>query len=227
MNRRRLIEILASALAAVTGNTAAAHAMAQAAGRSTAAPTLPFVDEAGKDPGFLAFRADLLQTIERRDVAALLQVVDPRIKNTFGDDNGIEAFKRLWQLDRPDSTLWPGLRRVLTLGGRFEGPDSFVAPYVFATWPDQYDPFDHVALVGDGVRIRSAPRPGAPVLATLSRSILKRDDTFNDANWIGVALPDGRSGFVSSELARMAVDHRAYFARSNGRWVMVVLIAGD
>ena len=43
-----------------------------------------------------AFRSRLQQTIAARDVSALLSIVHSDIKNTFGEDNGIDAFKRLW-----------------------------------------------------------------------------------------------------------------------------------
>jgi hypothetical protein len=102
----------------------------------------------------------------------LLDVVDPGIKNTFGDDNGVQAFSRIWELDRADSALWGELRRVLTLGGTFEGPDTFVAPYVFSNWPSEFDAFDHVALVGDAPRVlQPIERPlvdGRPLLGTIS-----------------------------------------------------------
>ena len=116
---------------------------------------------------------------------------------------------------------------MLSHGGTFDTPDSFVAPYVFSRWLDEFDGFDHVALVGDRVRIRALPAADAGVLAILSRAILRRHEAPYNPDWTGVVLPDGRPGFVASALARSPIDYRAYFTRSNGRWRMVVLIGGD
>lgn len=191
------------------------------------APTLPPVDEATHDATFVAFRDNLLRIVGRRDRMALVDLVDPGIMNTFGGDNGIDAFRRLWRLDAGDSPLWEVLEGVLSHGGTFDTPDSFVAPYVFSRWPDEFDGFDHVALVGDRVRIRALPAADASVLAILSRAILRRQEAPYNPDWTGVVLPDGRPGFVASALARSPIDYRAYFTRSNGRWRMVVLIGGD
>ena len=116
-------------------------------------PRLAPVDEANQRADFFGFREKLQQRIATRDVAALLGIVHPDIKTTFGDDNGIDAFKRLWRLDQRDSELWRELGAVLALGGTFEGSDAFVAPYVFSRWPDNFDAFDHVAVVGSKVRV--------------------------------------------------------------------------
>jgi hypothetical protein len=42
-----------------------------------------------------------------------------------------------------------------------------------------------------------------------------------------VTLADGRSGYIHSRFVRSPVDYRAYFARKDGRWRMVMLLAGD
>src|ERR671910_82309 len=66
-------------------------------------------DEAVRQPEFFSFRAQLLAALARRDTAALMSVVAPEIHNTFGDDNGPVAFRRLWRLDSADSPLWQEL----------------------------------------------------------------------------------------------------------------------
>jgi hypothetical protein len=201
------------------------HGLVRAADLATLEP----VDEAIQQPDFLAFRNNLRTTIARRDVNALLRVVHPNIKNTFGDDNGIEAFKRLWRLDQPDSELWHELGEVLRLGGTFDSPDSFVAPYVFSRWPDDVDAFEHVAVIGSNVRVRAAPSTRSRILTTVSYSILRLggDKGYPQEPWTTVALPDGRTGFVAAYLVRSSVDYRAYFVRTDGQWQMAVLIAGD
>jgi hypothetical protein len=187
------------------------------------------VDEGPRRPDFLAFRRQLQQSVARRDVPGLLRVVHRAIKNGFGGDDGIEAFERRWGLGKPDSELWRELGAVLALGGTFEEPDTFVAPYVFSRWPQEFDAFDHVALVGSNVRVRSAPKADAPILETHSFAILRlgRQGGYRAGPWTAVDLSDGRSGFVASELTRSAVDYRAFFTVVDGRWQMTMLLAGD
>lgn len=210
------------------GALAAALTLTVGAAAAQNLPRLEPVDEGPRRPDFLAFRTSLQEIIARRDVPGLLRVVHPKIRNSFGGDDGVEAFRRLWRLDQADSELWRELGSVLTLGGVFEGPDTFVAPYVFARWPDDIDPFEHVAVVGTGVRVRSAPGPRGRVVATLSYEILRLGSSgYRQEPWTSVLLRNGRRGFVASHLIRSSVDYRAYFTGVGGEWLMMVFIAGD
>jgi hypothetical protein len=190
--------------------------------------TLLPVDEAAALPDFFSFRASLLQVIARRDAAALLGIVDPDIKNGFGDDNGKTAFERQWQPSTPDSPLWETLAAVLALGGRRSGADGFIAPYVFAAWPDGVDGFEHVAVIGDRVHVRRSASADAAEVAVVSFAVLKRgrDDQAPEA-WTPVIAPDGQAGYISSQYVRSPIDYRAFFTRKDGRWRMVMLLAGD
>jgi hypothetical protein len=187
------------------------------------------IDEGPLRPDFLQFRSQLQRTVARRDVSALLQIVHPTIKNSFGGGDGIEGFKERWELDNLDTEVWRELGSVLSLGGTFEDQDTFVAPYVFSRWPDDFDAFEYVALVGSGVRVRSAPSPEAPVIATQSFAILRLEgDSYSrHSPWTFVVVPDGRRGYVSTDLVRSPVGYRAFFERIDGRWQMTVFIAGD
>ena len=51
-------------------------------------PKLQPVDEAGRDPSFGAYRAQLLDAVRRRDVEAIVKAVDPKIRTSFGDGGG-------------------------------------------------------------------------------------------------------------------------------------------
>lgn len=187
------------------------------------------IDEGPRQPDFVAFRQALTRAIADRDAPALLGVVHPDIRNSFGGDDGVEAFKRIWGPEQRSSSVWQELSDVLRLGGTFDGPDTFVAPYVFSRWPSEFDPFEHVALVGSRVRVRSDPNADAHVLATLDYAILQlsADKGYPQRPWTSVRLDDGRSGFVAANLVRSPIDYRAYFVRSNGRWQMTIFIAGD
>jgi hypothetical protein len=191
------------------------------------------VDEAAKDPSFFIFRAQLLKVIQRRDSAALYSMLSPAIKNGFGGDDGITAFKRIWTPQRSTSKFWPELLTVLALGGRFESAGTFIAPYTFSNFPDQSDAFEHGAIIGDGVRVRRGAGTSHPIMVTLSFDIVKVGDWTpvkspnSKESWIAVTLSDGQKGYVSEDYIRNPIDYRAIFNKEKGRWLMTAFVAGD
>lgn len=186
------------------------------------------VDEAQLQPDFFTFRAHLLTTLARRDVPALLEVVDPNIKNSFGGNDGIEEFRKMWELDQPQSRLWETLTALLALGGSFNAEGWFTAPYVFSEWPDDIDAFEQIAIIGSGVRVRTAPDLASEPITSLSYAIvpLSGSTAIND-EWVGVRLPGGAEGYVSGRFVRSSLDYRAMFAKTDGQWRMKFLVAGD
>jgi hypothetical protein len=188
-----------------------------------ASPTCLPVDEAARVPDFFSFRARLQTAVAERNGDAVLAVVDPKIKNGFDAEDGIDAFKRTWRIDEPGSRLWQELGALLALGGVFEGTDAFVAPYTFQC---DDDAFEGAAVMGANVNVRTGPSADATVIGSLTFSMVRLAAGFPEREWIEVAL-DGRKGFVSSRWLRSPIDYRAYFARSHGRWRMTMLVAGD
>lgn len=191
------------------------------------------VDEAVRAPDFFTFRAQLQAAVARRDTAALLAVVHPDVRNTFGDDNGIAAFRRRWGLAEGGDDLWRELGLVLALGGSFSDDSTFTAPYVFSAWPDTLDAFEHVAVIGRGVRVRAAPDAASAVIGVLSFAVVprvydpKRGTEPASSRWVAVRLGDGRTGFVAAGYVRSPVDYRAIFRRRGGQWQLLTFIAGD
>jgi len=192
------------------------------------------VDEAVRQPEFFSFRAALQAAIARRDTVALLAVVHPQIKASFGGDDGIDDFRRLWGLDGDgggpsdgSSDIWTELGTVLALGGSFSGDETFVAPYTYSAWPG-LDAFEHVVLTAAEVPIRSAPRADAPVLRSMDFAILQlaRSAAASDT-WTAVELEDGRTAYVRAAVARSPIDYRAIFSRESGRWQLAMFLAGD
>lgn len=115
---------------------------------------------------------------------------------------------------------------MLSLGGRFEGNDTFVAPYVYSDWPEGIDSFEHVAVIGSHVRLRSAPHADAEPVGIVSFAILKWQGTPH-AGWAKVVAPGGREAYISERFVRSPVDYRAFFGRKGGRWIMQAFVAGD
>jgi len=185
------------------------------------------VDEAARNPDFLAFRNRLKEIIAKRDSAALLEIVHPDIKIGFGGNDGIKAFREEWKPHERASMLWKELGDVLKLGGTFDGPSSFIAPYTFSRWPDAVDAFDFGAVTGARVRIRSAPSLNAATIKTVSYEILElAPDAKAVEGWTAVKL-DATTAYINSRYIRSAVDYRAMFSFSEGRWRMVLFLAGD
>lgn len=198
---------------------------------------LPPVDEASKDPSFAEFRNKLSSIVRQRDAAALLAVVDPKIRVTFGESNGIEGFKRQWKPENSDSPLWTKLDDVLSLGGAFEkipdGSERFVAPYTFAKWPESSDAFETLVAVCPGAVVYEHPDRGSKALGRLDWNILQiaPEDPLRKGQqtteWRAVVLPGGGTAWGESRCLRSSVDYRAAFEKKNGKWTMVYFIAGD
>jgi hypothetical protein len=187
------------------------------------------VDEAASRPDFFTFRAQLQASLARHDLAALMAVVHPKIKNGFGGDDGEANFESKWRPGDADSQVWEELAAVLALGGTFESADTFVAPYVFSRWPQGIDSFEHVAVVGDRVRIRTAPRVDAESAGVSSFGILAVARQFGDTSeeWTAVRLSPTKVGYIASRFVRSPIGYRVYFSKQEGRWQMLMFLAGD
>jgi len=189
------------------------------------------VDEAPLDPEFLAFRTRLQAAVSNHDAAALMDVVHVEIKNGFGGDDGINAFREMWRPEDPKSELWMQLGTVLGLGGSFDEPSEFTAPYTFSKWPSGVDSFDFVAVTAAEVRLRAEPSSDAPVVGTVSYALLQLDTDFDSTRivpheWTTVKY-NGKKGYVASRFVRSPIDYRARFSRLNGTWKLTFFLAGD
>lgn len=202
-------------------------AMGMPVGAAAQQQLLP-VDEAVKQPDFFSFRAGLIAAVARRDAQAILAVVHKDIKTSFGPEGGIDDFKKKWRLDRADSPFWETFATVLALGGTFNSADGFVAPYVFANWPEGSDSFENVAITGSKVRVREAPNAAAATIDALSFVVVPRAQAgVPNQQWVAIRLSNGKTGYVSAAYARSPVDYRAYFQREDGRWKLTLFVAGD
>lgn len=199
----------------------------------TRAPRLLPVDQA--DESFRVFRDSTLAALAGKDTTYLYGILSPDIRTSFGADGGIADFRRMWGMDDPDTRLWSDLARVLRMGGAFASDSTFMAPYVYAVWPDSLDAFEFVAVTSPRAAVRSAPETDADTIGTASYSILQLAEWRGmpetaaepDTSRAGVVLPDGRTGWLSAEDVHSPVGWRAIFARRDGRWTMDAFVAGD
>ena len=183
------------------------------------------VDQAATQPDFFTFRARLQAAVARRDEAAVLAVADPGIRTSFGDDDGLATFRA--KLRDPQGSAWADLGAALALGGRFQSPDSFVAPYVFAGWPDNLDSFECAVVVGDRVRVRVSADPGSAVVGSVSYEIVQVLTPPREGVTTRVRLANGRPGFIASRFVRSPVDYRAIFQKTGRQWLLRAFVAGD
>jgi len=216
-------------LAAAQPRAASNPCVVNASGaRGGVEPTLEPVDEAARRPDFLEFRRRLRDAVSRRDESAVLAIVHPNVRVSFGDDNGVEAFKKEHLANR-DSNFWEEFATILRLGGRFRMEDAFDAPYSFSAWPANLDSFECLAVVGTRVRVRAAPGLDTRLLTALDFAIVRAlpSDGAATPGWRRVQLADGRIGYMSSQFVRSPIDHRALFQLQDGRWRLMAYVAGD
>lgn len=188
------------------------------------------VDEGGQDASFNLFREKLIRAVKAHDAKFLLSIVDKNIKNGFGGDDGINNFKKGWKINSPKSELWDELLFVLTHGGAFskEGRNKlFSAPYIFTNFPADLDGFEHGAITGTDVNLRSEASTASRSIASLSYNVVKMGDQDAAGVWRKVTTLGGKSGYVQSKYVRSAVDFRAGFEQKRGQWVMTFFLAGD
>jgi hypothetical protein len=184
-------------------------------------------DDAPLRPDFLRFRADLQRTVAARNTDALLNIVHPNIRVAFDGAGGPEAFRE-YHVNNPEEDFWREFGQILALGGRFRTPAAFDAPYVFSDWPEEFDAFECLAVIGTSVRLRARPGLNGRVLGALSFGIVQLlPDQPSDPEWRHVRSADGRTGYMASRYLRSPIDHRALFEFIEGRWWLVAYVALD
>ncbi len=198
------------------------------------------VDEGDQDPSFFAYRMHLLDVVVRRDADALFESISEDIRASFGDDGGHEGFREMWRPEETDSDVWEVLGDVLAGGGTFmedeylpETSDaSFQAPYYFSLFPgERFDAFQSGVIIRDQVVVRSEPRMNASSTDTVGFEIVRvpsfEPEGSADSGWIRIELDGGGSGYVPEESIASPIGYRAIFQKTDDRWLMTALVAGD
>ena len=155
--------------------------------------------------GFLFVPRAVAGGVARHDVEAVMAVVHPDIKASFGGDEGIDAFRRLWRPSRAGQRALvassPRCSRSAAPSRagrrswrRTPSADGRTASIRSSTW----------SLIAADVRIREAPRADAAVVTTLSFAILPVEPN-GRARWTRSSGPryswtPGASDYVASRL---------------------------
>lgn len=195
------------------------------------------VDEGPKNASFQAFRTQFIAALKRRDARYIYGVVDRDIKLGFGGEDGIANFKKNWKLESAKSEFWAEMLKVVSNGGTFDksNSNSFMAPYLFTTFPEDIDAFEYQAIFGFNVNLRSRPDINSPVVAQLSYNVVKADyqnsvmkkGTDGQYEWLKIETLGGKRGWVKPEFVRSSIDYRAGFEKIKGKWTLTFFLAGD
>ena len=190
------------------------------------------VDESWKDTSLVSFQKNLLKAAKDQDTVFVYSVVDTMIKNGFGDDPGIEIFKRHWRSPKPD--FRKELITAIKLGGVFYRDNKqFFVPYLMMRFPQDYDAFEYSVVIGDHVNVRQEPNLSSNIITELSYDIVKvknhtsRFDALSGLKWIEIELPQNKVGYICKDYVRSPIDYRFSFEKKGSRWLLTGWFAGD
>lgn len=201
-------------------------------------------NEIPQNEGLSAFVADLRTIIEKEDTTSLFKYLDEDILNGFGGSGGPEEFKQYWNLPKGTPKLWTTLTELLDLGGTLNKESGEVVgatwPYTFTLFPDELDAYNYWIVTGSGVALRKKPASDAEIITRLSYDILPfdyemtyeneenrlEDGDIESVKWIALKYKDS-IGYVSAKYVRSPIDYRMSVLNVDGKWKIVVLVAGD
>lgn len=197
------------------------------------------VNEGPLNKEWVAFEKKLRAAIIQKDVSFILDHVDPEIKASFGDPEGVEIFKKIWFESKSQTNqFFDILERMLDLGGTFDNKNKsiYTMPYVFTTFPEDFDAFEYVAIVGEGVRMRDEPSTKGARLAALSYDIVRfkgvQSDDYDTIGgdthrWAQIETADGTVGWVWGKYVYSPIDFRAGWEQTDDAWQLFFFVSGD
>jgi hypothetical protein len=190
---------------------------------------LPLVDEGAADVSWLRFKKRVADAIASRDKQFLLSILDRNVRNQTEKTRGVAEFRKQWELDTPDTTVWRELSTALQLGSAYvtrdKGGRELCAPYVLGKWPPDVHPFDHAVVISRDSTVQAEPTTGSPALGRLSYDIVEVDDWEVDdrkdpkQKWVRIRHGK-RDGYVLEEHVRSPVEQAACFVKAGSSWKM-------
>jgi hypothetical protein len=217
---------------------AAPAAPVTAAGPAANLGKLLPVDEAKRAPGLADFRNKLEAAVKKKDKAAVLSMLAPNVRTT-GNQQGVDAFAKAWNLDDPNSRFWTDMATILRQGGSFGlqgGNTTFTAPHVFGRLPQNLDPAQYGVISGERVNIRKTPDRQGETVTRLTYDVVKlapnpnpKTETIDGEThpWVPIILPDGQTGYVYGRYIRQANGLHAAFERVNNEWKLTYFGEGQ
>lgn len=189
---------------------------------------IPPRDESARDALLRAFRARLFSVIARRDLRGLTSCLSSSARARMEGGSGPEAFLQEWETAEGGlSRMWQELETVIRMGGVFETPARFAAPYFYALFPDDLDPFEYDVVVRAGALLRAEPDRRSPVVETLRWDILEIQSFVNDGPWRFVRSAGGKLGYVERSAIRSPAGLHAVFEKQDGAWRLSMFLSGE
>lgn len=220
-------------------------------------PRIPVTFPASADaPGLTEFLASLRSAVEKRDDAALVASIAPKIfwDRDFGGGfdeaaSGVENFRQAFQIGIPDilpeyaDDGWTRLSQTLATG-RFstdaEHPgavctpvaptlaDAAAAAATFAKVNMADDEWQlYWGFVDGKAEARQEGKADAPVIGTVdNEAVPVHVWDFDKTGFVEIGLPDGKHGFVNAAQVGSWVDERVCLGQTDGKWSIVGYIGG-
>ncbi len=186
-------------------------------------------NNSASDPAFAAFRRQLEEIVARRDLNALMPLVD-------AERIGHSQFLERWQLtyNPRQSPLWDELAQLLRLGAR---PDSngwtmpaldFSTPGADRVLEEHIPPAERGIIIGTMVNVRAEPGTRADLIDQLAWEVVRLDGPPDPATsmrigeethpWQRIVLHSGQTGWVWGKYIRPWNGTRAMIERSGSEF---------
>jgi hypothetical protein len=180
------------------------------------------------DAGFGFFLVDLRQAVAIRDIAGVLS---HSVNTQIVGFEGTEGLVSLEEALRSEvgEALWSQLQKVLALPVARTADGAYCAPWITClAMPEEaglVEPFETVFVTGERVPVYEAPGGAGEPLMILSFDALRLTGAPSEGDWLEVALPADRTGFIARDRVALLFGTRADFDYlDTGRWAMTSLV---
>lgn len=196
------------------------------------------------DPAFEAFRKNLAAVVQKKDRAALAKLVVAQGFFWLQDKDladsskpGIDNLATAIGLDGANAAGWAILASAAQDPTAMEEPQRkglFCAPApptfdakALGALMEQSgtDPSEWGYPEDEGTEVRSAPQPNAPVVEKLGNYFV-RVLTDSSGQFLHIALPDGKSGFVPTDALAPLISDQICYAKDAGGWKIAGYVGG-
>jgi hypothetical protein len=192
--------------------------------------TLRPEDQSGREASLMALLGTMRAIVSRKDSKALLAMMAPDFKVEFDVGKGPTVFRRHWNLDAPNSSVWPTLERVLSLGGTFYSGSLFALPYVYTRFPLDLDRLHYVVATG-AIPMRATPSATGARVGMLKDAIVQLASPLTPPamldgdRFVAIQHPEHGVPYVSGSDVYSPAGHRVFLEKRQGKWRWISLAA--
>jgi len=204
------------------------------------------------DASFVAFRKQIGDIAQKKDRAALARLVDRNFFFINGEKDtsdkkksGIDNLAKALSLDGKDATGWTTLSEYAkepTAAADEDRKGVICAPADPAfdenaaealAKQTQTDPGDWGYPVKDGVEVRSAGKPDAPVTDKLGLHLVRvyPDDSpaaaVQGPDFVRIVLPSGKTGYVAGDQLLSLGNEQLCYAKDGNAWKIAGFISSQ